>query len=68
MAVPGDTASTITELEAALPGVIAQGNSPSIQVAVIQGQEVWSQAYGEATSVEHVYMNASVQKVFTAAG
>jgi CubicO group peptidase (beta-lactamase class C family) len=45
--------------------VSARGNSPSLQVAVVQGQDVWSQTYGEATSVEHVYMNASVQKVFT---
>ena len=64
---PGDTAALFVELEAALPEVIARGNSPSIQVAVVQGQEIWSQAYGENTSVEHVYMNASVQKVFTAA-
>ena len=38
-----------------------------MQVAVIhQGQVVWSQAFGENSSVEHVYMNASVQKAFTA--
>ncbi len=62
-----DTASLFAELDAALPGVIARGNSPSIQVAVVQGQDIWSQAFGENTGVEHVYMNASVQKVFTAA-
>jgi CubicO group peptidase (beta-lactamase class C family) len=65
---PTDTGALVAELEAALPEVIARGNSPSIQVAVIQGQDVWSQAFGENTSVEHVYMNASVQKVFTATG
>jgi len=37
-------------------------------VAVVhRDQVVWSQAFGENTSVDHVYMNASVQKVFTAA-
>jgi CubicO group peptidase (beta-lactamase class C family) len=64
---PRDTASLIAELDAELPSVIASGNSPSIQVAVIhQDQVAWSRAFGEDTSVDHVYMNASVQKVFTA--
>ena len=63
----GDTASLVAELVAELPIVIASGNSPSIQVAVVrQDQVIWSQAFGESSSVEHVYMNASVQKVFTA--
>jgi CubicO group peptidase (beta-lactamase class C family) len=63
-----DTASLITELDAELQTVVASGNSPSIQVAVVhRDQIVWSQAFGENTSVDHVYMNASVQKVFTAA-
>jgi CubicO group peptidase (beta-lactamase class C family) len=63
----GDAASLVAELDAELPIVIASGNSPSIQVAVVrQGQVIWSQAFGENSSVEHVYMNASVQKVFTA--
>lgn len=63
----GDTASLVAELDAELPIVIASGKSPSIQVAVVrQDQVVWSQAFGENSSVEHVYMNASVQKVFTA--
>ena len=64
---PSDTASLVAELDAELPPVIASGNSPSIQVAVVhQDQVVWSQAFGEDSSVDHVYMNASVQKVFTA--
>jgi CubicO group peptidase (beta-lactamase class C family) len=64
---PSDTASLVAELDAVLPEVIVSGNSPSIQVAVIhQGQDVWSQAFGENTSTDHVYMNASVQKMFTA--
>jgi CubicO group peptidase (beta-lactamase class C family) len=64
---PSDTASLVAELDAELPLVIASGNSPSIQVAVVhQDQVVWSQAFGENSSVDHVYMNASVQKLFTA--
>lgn len=60
-------ASIAAELDAELPGVVARGNSPSIQVSVIsQGQIIWSEAFGQETSVDHVYMNASVQKVFTA--
>jgi CubicO group peptidase (beta-lactamase class C family) len=36
-------------------------------VAVVhQGQIAWSKAFGDNSSVEHVYMNASVQKLFTA--
>lgn len=63
-----DTDSLIAELDAELPKVIASGNSPSIQVAVVsQKKIIWSQAFGENTSIEHVYMNASVQKMFTAA-
>ncbi len=62
-----DPASLVAKLDTKLPEVVEQGNSPSIQVAVIsQDQVIWSEAYGENTSVEHVYMNASVQKVFTA--
>ena len=64
---PHDTASLVAELDAELPMVVARGNSPSIQAAVIRGDQiVWSQAFGENTSVDHVYMNASVQRVFTA--
>jgi len=64
---PRDTASLVPELDAEIPKVVASGNSPSIQVAVVhQDQVVWSQAFGENTSVDHVYMNASVQKMFTA--
>ena len=62
----GDAASLVAELDAELPMVIASGNSPSIQVAVVrQDQVVWSQAFGENSSVQHVYMNGSVQKMFT---
>lgn len=64
---PPDFASLAAELDATLPGVIGRGRSPSIQVAVIRGRDIWSRAYGANTSTAHVYMNASVQKVFTAA-
>jgi CubicO group peptidase (beta-lactamase class C family) len=68
VAGPGDAALLIAELDAKLPIVIANGNSPSIQVAVIhQDRIVWSKAFGQNSSVDHVYMNASVQKSFTAA-
>ncbi len=65
---PGDTASLVAELDARIPAVIAAGNAPSTQVAVVHRDRiVWSRAFGENTSVDHVYMNASVQKMFTAA-
>ena len=58
---PRDPASLVAKLDAKLPDVVASGNSPSIQVAVIhQGQIVWSQAFGENASTDRVYMNASV--------
>ena len=64
---PPDFASLAAELDTTIPGVIGRGKFPSIQVAVIRGQDIWSRAYGTNTSTAHVYMNASVQKVFTAA-
>jgi CubicO group peptidase (beta-lactamase class C family) len=65
---PGDRASLVARLDATIPAVIAAGNAPSTQVAVVHdGRIVWSRAFGENTSVDHVYMNASVQKTFTAA-
>jgi len=64
----GDAASLVAELDARIPAVIAAGNAPSMQLAVVRGDRiVWSRAFGERTSVDHVYMNASVQKTFTAA-
>lgn len=65
--VPQDSASLVAELDTKLPIAFASGNSPSIQLSVVRGdQTVWSQAFGQHTSVNHVYMNASVQKMFTA--
>jgi CubicO group peptidase (beta-lactamase class C family) len=65
---PGDTSSLVAELDARIPAVIAAGNAPSTQVAVVHRDRiVWFRAFGENTSVDHVYMNASVQKTFTAA-
>lgn len=47
---------------------LAGGNSRQlVQVAVVRDQDIWSRAYGANTSTAHVHMNASVQKVFTAA-
>ena len=47
---------------------LAGYGSSSTQVAVVhEGRIVWSRAFGEHTSPNHVYMNASVQKMFTAA-
>jgi CubicO group peptidase (beta-lactamase class C family) len=62
-----NSASLVADLDAELPVVVANGNSPSTQVAVVQrDQIIWSQAFGQNTSPHHVYMNASVQKMFTA--
>lgn len=67
LASPSDSTSLIAELDERIPAVIAAGNAPSTQVAVIyNGQVIWSRAYGADTGVDHVYMNASVQKMFTA--
>jgi len=42
-------------------------NSPSLQVVVVKdGQIIWSRAFGENSSVDEIYMNASVQKTITA--
>ncbi len=62
-----DNASLVEKLEAHLPRIIAGGNAPSMQVAVIsRNQILWSKAFGANASTEHIYMNASVQKSFTA--
>jgi CubicO group peptidase (beta-lactamase class C family) len=62
-----ESASLVAKLDTELPIVIASSNSPSTQVAVVhRDQIVWSQAIGQNTNINHVYMNASVQKVFTA--
>jgi CubicO group peptidase (beta-lactamase class C family) len=62
-----DVESTVDRLDAELPAVIAQASAPSIQVAVVaSGRVIWSRAFGENAGVDRVYMNASVQKTFTA--
>ncbi len=62
-----EPAELVGELDAKIPEVVASGRSPSIQVAVVHRDRlVWSRAFGESTSVDHVYMNGSVQKVFDA--
>ena len=66
VAGPRDAASLVASLDAKVPKAIEGGNSPSIQVAVVhQDQVVWSRAFGENTGVDHLYMNASVQKMYT---
>ena len=65
---PDDGASLVAKLDAKIPEVVARGHSPSIQAVVVHdGRVAWSRAFGGNTSVDHVYMCASVQKVFTAA-
>jgi len=62
-----DIESSVGRLDAELPAVIARSNAPSIQVAVVAGRRViWSRAFGEDAGVDRVYMNASVQKTYTA--
>lgn len=57
----------VAELDAKIPEVVASGRSPSFQVAVVHRDRlVWSRAFGESTSVDRVFMNGSVQKVFDA--
>jgi CubicO group peptidase (beta-lactamase class C family) len=64
---PGEADPLAAALDAKLPAVIADGNAPSVQVAVVRGDRiVWSRAFGENAGVDRVYMNASVQKTFTA--
>jgi len=68
VAVNDESQALVAELDAKIPEAVARGRSPSVQVAVIhRSRLVWSRAYGEGTSVDHVYMNGSVQKVFDAA-
>ena len=62
-----DSASLVAKLDAELPEAVASSNSPSTQVAVVhRNQVIWSQSFGQNTSTNHVYMNASIQKMFTA--
>jgi CubicO group peptidase (beta-lactamase class C family) len=61
------TISIVEEIEIEILTVVASDNSPSSQEAVVDGGKIsWLQAYDDNTSVDHVYMNASVQKGFTA--
>jgi CubicO group peptidase (beta-lactamase class C family) len=66
-AANAELAELVAELDAKIPEVVASGRSPSLQVAVVHRDRlVWSRAFGENASVDHVYMNGSVQKVFDA--
>ena len=47
----GDTDSLVAELDEKIPPLVAAGNAPSMQVAVIQGDKMeWSRAFGESAS------------------
>ena len=60
--------SLVSRLDSLIPAVVAKGNAPSVQVAVIHGEEIlWSRAFGEDGGVDRIGMIASVQKVVTAA-
>lgn len=55
----------VDRLDARIPPVVATGNSPSVQVAVVEGgRVVWSRGFGEQPETDRIYMCASVQKVF----
>jgi CubicO group peptidase (beta-lactamase class C family) len=50
-----------------MPGIVAQANAPSYQIAAFEGDRiVWSRAFGADTSTDHLYMNGSVTKVVDA--
>ena len=56
----------ISDLNERIPKIFAKGNAPSLQVAVIHNRKlIWVKALGEEATLEQVYMNASMQKVFT---
>ena len=56
----------IADLETRIPSVVSSGNSPSMQVAVVHRDRIiWSRGFGEDPSIYSIYMNGSVQKVFT---
>jgi CubicO group peptidase (beta-lactamase class C family) len=56
-----------SEVEEKILETISDGDLPSLQVAVIdQNQLIWSKAYGQNTNTDFAYMNGSVQKVFDA--
>ena len=54
-----------TELK--LQEIVASGELPSVQIAIIdQNELIWSQTLGQNSDNNHVYMNGSVQKVVDA--
>ncbi|GEM_PF-2367532 len=62
-----DVPSVVSKLNASIPGVVRDGLAPSMQVSVFSDDSIiWSRAFGDGTSMRHVYMIASVQKVVTA--
>jgi CubicO group peptidase (beta-lactamase class C family) len=64
---PSSSGIVSTDIEHKIRTLVAQGNLPSLQAAVVSdGRIVWSKGFGEDTSVRTAYMNGSIQKVFDA--
>jgi CubicO group peptidase (beta-lactamase class C family) len=56
-----------SETEEKILEEISTGRLPSVQIAVISGNQLmWSHAYGQNAETIHAYMNGSVQKVVDA--
>jgi CubicO group peptidase (beta-lactamase class C family) len=56
-----------SEIEKKIEEIVVGGELPSVQVAVInQNQIVWSKTFGENSDTYYLYMNGSVQKVVDA--
>ena len=55
------------EVENRIKEVMVTGELPSVQIAVInQNQIIWSETLGENSDTNYLYMNGSVQKVVDA--
>ena len=61
------TDEQFTIMEEEIQTIVSDGNLPSIQMAVIENNQlVWSKTVGEGSGPDLVYMNGSVQKVVDA--
>ena len=59
--------AVISELATEIEHLVAEGISPSVQVAVISEEEIaWSHTFGQVADSQQVYIIGSVQKVFDA--
>lgn len=55
------------EIEQSINEIVVSGELPSVQIAVInQDQIIWSKAIGKGSDTHYVYMNGSIQKVVDA--